>query len=145
MDASKYKPRPLTSVRMLTWVLIALGAIMTATIVAPIVYIESGDLVPIDSSYFWMMIVPAIVAVAILLYQRQRGIDRPSSLAAICVGIVIATYPFWGPSLDAGMYMPLDWIGTILGHYVPGTLVVLAGFLQLFDATMSVPSRRGAS
>lgn len=118
----------------LTWALMALGAIITAAILAPIVYIESGALVPIDAPYVLMMIVPALAVGAVLLYQRSRGVDRISSLVTIVVGIVIMTYPLWGPSLDVGFTMPLDWIGTILAHYVPGTLVVLAGLLQLTSA-----------
>lgn len=117
-----------------TWALIALGAIMTAAVLAPVVYLESGDLPPLDASYFWMMIVPAIAAGMVLLYQLWRGTDRPSSVAAVLIGIMIATYPLWGPSLDEGMRMPLEWIGTILGHYVAGALVVLAGVLQLIRA-----------
>jgi len=112
----------------------ALGAIMTAAILAPIVYIESGALVPIDAPYVWMMIVPALAVGAVLLYQRRRGIDRFSSFATIVIGIAIVSYPFWGPSLDEGFIMPLDWIGTILSHYVPGALVVLAGVFQLTSA-----------
>jgi hypothetical protein len=110
------------------------GAIMTAAILGPVVYIESGELVPIDASYVWMMIVPAMAVGAMLLYQRWRGIDRPSSVVTILLGIGIITYPLWGPSIDAGFIMPLDWIGTILGHYVPGTLIALAAVLQLTSA-----------
>ena len=113
---------------------------MTAGVLGPIVYLESGELVPIDASYFWMMIAPALAAGAVLLYQLTRGIDRPSSIMTILIGIVVATYPFWGPSLDEGMRMPLDYIGTILGHYVPGALVVLAGALQLMRAR-TTPAR----
>lgn len=119
---------------------------MTAAILAPVVYIESGELPPLDASYFWMMIVPALAAGTVLLYQLRRGIDRPSSIATILIGILIATYPLWGPSLDEGMRMPLDWIGTILGHYVAGALVVLAGLLQLMRApTISARARRSES
>jgi hypothetical protein len=115
----------------------ATGAIMTAAILAPVVYLESGELVPIDASYVWMMIVPALAVGAMLLYQRSRGADRVSSVATVAVGIVIMTYPLWGPSIDAGFIMPLDWIGTILGHYVAGALVALAGVLQLTGARTS--------
>jgi hypothetical protein len=127
-------------VQRLTWTLVALGAIMTAAVLGPIVYIESGKLVPLDASYVWMMIVPALAAGAVLLYQLRRGIDRPSSIATILIGSVIATYPFWGPSLDESFRMPLDWVGTILGHYVAGALVVLAGALQLMRAR-AIPAR----
>lgn len=119
---------------------------MTATVLAPIVYIESGSLMPITLSYFWMMIVPALAAVAVLLYQGRRGIDRASAIALFLIGIVIVTYPFWGPSLDEGMRMPLDWIGTILGHYVAGALVLLGSVLQLMAArTIAVPERSSIS
>ena len=47
------------------------------------------------------------------------------------VGIVISTIPFWGPNLDPGMKMKLDWIGTILAHYVAGAIVLVGGVLQL--------------
>jgi hypothetical protein len=110
---------------------------MTAVILGPIVYIESRDLPPLDASYFWMMIAPALAAGAVLLYQVRRGIDQRSSVATVLIGIVIATYPLWGPSLDKGMAMPLDWIGTILAHYVAGALVVLAGVVQLMRAPRS--------
>lgn len=122
----------------------ALGAIMTAAILGPVVYIESGELVPIDAAYVWMMIVPALAVGAVLLYQRSRGIDRASSIVTIALGIGIITYPLWGPSIDAGFIMALDWIGTILGHYVPGALVALAGVLQLIGAPTrprTVPGR----
>lgn len=125
--------------------MIALGAVMTAAILAPIVYIESGSVVPISPSYFWMMIVPALAAGAALLYQAKRGIDRPSTITLVLLGIVIATYPFWGPSLDEGMRMPLEWIGTILGHYVAGALVVLGGVLQLISRTIPMPERSSGS
>ena len=122
------------SVRRTTWALVALGAIMTAAILGPVVYVESRDLPPLNASYFWMMIVPALAAGTVLFYQVRRGVDRPSSIVTILIGIVIAGYPFWGPSFDSGMAMPLDWIGTILGHYVAGALVVLAGVVQLMRA-----------
>ncbi len=132
--------------RRTTWALIGVGAIMTAAILGPVVYLESRDLPPLNAGYFWMMIVPALAAGTVLLYQLRRGIDRPSSIATILIGIVIATYPFWGPSLDKSMEMPLDWIGTILGHYVPGALVVLAGVLQLMRGSkISVQASRTAS
>jgi hypothetical protein len=37
------------------------------------------------------------------------------------------------------MKMPLDWIGTILSHYVAGAIVLLGGVLQL-RALMSAGS-----
>jgi hypothetical protein len=120
-----------------TWALIGLGAIMTAAILGPVMYVESRELPPLDASYFWMMIAPALAAGAVLLYQVRRGIDQASSVTTIVIGIVIATYPFWGPSLDKGMEMPLGWIGTILAHYVAGALVVLAGVAQLMRAPKS--------
>lgn len=133
-DGEKPLPWWQASVQRLTWAAMALGAIMTAAILAPIVYIESGELVPIDAPYFWMMIVPALAVGAVLLYQSRRGIDRFSTFVTILIGIVVATYPVWGPSLDEGMRMPFDWIGTILSHYVAGALVVLAGVVQLIRA-----------
>ena len=129
-----------------SWVLIALGAAMTATVLAPVRYIEAGRLPTLTSTYVWMMIVPALAAGAVLLYQWRRSIDRPSAIAAVLIGVVIATYPFWGHSFDEGMRMRLDWIGTILAHYVAGALVALAGVLQLLEPrTIPAPAPGGAS
>ncbi len=111
--------------------LILIGALLTAFVLGPIVFIESGTLPPITSSYILMMVVPAAIAAAVLLYQRSRGLDLASIGVALLVGVVMGTIPFWGPSFDPGMKMPLEWIGTILGHYVAGASVVLGGLLQL--------------
>ena len=111
--------------------LIALGALLTAVVLAPVRLIESGTLPTVTSSYVLMMLVPAALAVVLLGYQRSRGLDLASVAAALLVGIVISTIPFWGPNLDPGMKMPLDWIGTILGHYVAGAIVLVGGALQL--------------
>ena len=111
--------------------LIALGAALTAFVLAPVLLIESGSLPDVNSSYILMMVVPAAMAVAVLLYQRSRGMDLASTGLVVVIGVVMATIPFWGPDLDPGMKMPLDWIGTILGHYVAGASVVLGGLLQL--------------
>ena len=119
--------------------LIALGALLTAFVLAPVRLIESGTLLTVTSSYVLMMWVPATLAVVPLVYQRSRGLDLASVAAALLVGIVISTIPFWGPNLDPGMKMPLGWIGTILAHYVAGAIVLLGGALQL-GALMSRPS-----
>ena len=78
-----------------------------------------------------MMLVPAALAVVLLVYQRSRGLDLASVVVALLVGVVISTIPFWGPNLDPGMKMPLGWIGTILGPYVAGAIVLLGGVLQI--------------
>ena len=111
--------------------LIALGALLTAVVLAPVRLIESGTLPTVTSSYVLMMLVPAALAVVLLGYQRSRGLDLASAAAALLVGIVISTIPFWGPNLDPGMKMPLGWIGTILGHYVAGAIELVGGVLQL--------------
>ena len=59
--------------------------------------------------------------------RSRRAVLVPSLLA----GVVISTIPFWGPNLDPDMKMRLDWIGTILAHYVAGAMVLLGGVLQL--------------
>lgn len=110
--------------------LIAVGALFTAFVLGPIVLIESGTLPPITSSYILMMVVPAAIAAAVLLYQRSRGVDLASIGVALLIGVVMGTIPFWGPDLDPGMKMPLQWSGTILGHYVAGLSVVLGGIVQ---------------
>ena len=119
--------------------LIALGALLTAVVLAPVKLIESGVLLTVTSSYVLMMLVPATLAVVLLVYQRSRGLDLASVAAALLVGIVSSTIPFWGPNLDPGMTMPLSWIGTILAHYVAGAIMLLGGVLQL-GALMSRPS-----
>jgi len=111
--------------------LILLGAVLTVAGVAAVRLIEGKDLLPITSSYLLMMALPGALAVAVVLYQRSRGLDVVSIGIALLIGIVMATIPFWGPDLDPGMKMKLDWLGTILGHYVAGTSVVLGGVLQL--------------
>jgi hypothetical protein len=78
-----------------------------------------------------MMWVPAALAVVPLFYQRSRGLDLPSVVLVLLAGVVISTIPFWGPNLDPAMKMRLDWIGTILAHYVAGASVLLGGVLQL--------------
>ena len=119
--------------------LIALGALLTAVVLAPVRLIESGVLLTVTSSYVLMMWVPATLAVVPLVYQRSRGLDLASVAVALLAGVVISTIPFWGPNLDPGMKMPLGWIGTILAHYVAGAIVLLGGVLQL-GALMSRPS-----
>ena len=111
--------------------LIALGALITALVLVPVIFIESGTLLTITSSYVLMMWVPATLAVGPLAYQRSRGLDLPSVAVALLAGVVISTIPFWGPNLDPGMKMKLDWIGTILGHYTAGAIVLFGGVLQL--------------
>ena len=54
--------------------LVVFGALLTSVGIAPFRYIESNRLPSITSSYILMMVVPAIVAVAPLLYQRARGL-----------------------------------------------------------------------
>jgi hypothetical protein len=93
--------------------------------------IEAGRLPTLTSSYILMMWVPAALAVVPLFYQRSRGLDLPSIVVVLLAGVVISTIPFWGPNLDPGMKMRLDWIGTILAHYVAGAIVLLGGVLQL--------------
>jgi hypothetical protein len=112
-------------------VLIALGALLTAFVLGPVVLIEAGSLPTLDSSYILMMWVPAALAVVPLFYQRSRGLDLPSVVVVLLAGVIISTIPFWGPNLDPGMTMRLDWIGTILAHYVAGSIVLLGGVLQL--------------
>jgi len=119
--------------------LIALGALLTAFVLVPVLLIESGELLTVTSSYVLMMLVPATLAVVLLVYQRSRGLDLASVAVALLVGVVISTIPFWGPNLDPGMKMPLGWIGTILGHYVAGAIVLLGGVLQV-GALRSRPS-----
>lgn len=111
--------------------LIALGALLTAVVLVPVVLIQYGTLLTPDSSYVLMMWVPATLAVAPLVYQRSRGLDLPSVAVALLAGVVISTIPFWGPNLDPGMMMDLDWIGTILAHYTAGAIVLLGAVLQL--------------
>jgi hypothetical protein len=111
--------------------LIALGALLTALVLVPVRLIESGSLLTVTSSYVLMMWVPAALAVIALVYQRARGLDLASVALALIAGVVVSTIPFWGPNLDPGMKMPLDWIGTILGHYVAGAIVLLGGVLQM--------------
>ena len=112
-------------------VLIALGALLTAFVLGPVMLIEAGSLPTLDSSYILMMWVPAGLAVVPLFYQRSRGLDLPGVVVVLLAGVVISTIPFWGPNLDPAMKMPLDWIGTILAHYVAGSMVLLGGVLQL--------------
>ncbi len=111
--------------------LIALGALLTAFVLAPVRLIESGTLLTVTSSYVLMMWVPATIAVVPLVYQRSRGLDLASVAVVLLAGVVISTIPFWGPNLDPGMKMPLGWIGTILAHYAAGAIVLLGGALQL--------------
>jgi hypothetical protein len=111
--------------------LIALGALLTAFVLAPVRLIESGTLPAVTSSYVLMMWLPAALALAPLAYQRSRGLDVPSVAVALLAGVVIGTIPFWGPTIDPGMKMTLDWIGTILAHYVAGATVLAGGVLQL--------------
>ncbi len=113
--------------------LITVGALLTAFGVTPVRLIEGKGLAPITSSYLLMMALPAALAIAVLLYQRSRGSDLASILVALLIGVVMGTIPFWGPEFDPGMKMKLDWLGTILGHYVAGASVVLGGLLQLLQ------------
>lgn len=111
--------------------LIAFGAVLTALVLVPVRLIESGTLLTLTSSYVLMMWVPATLAVGPLVYQRFRGLDLPSVAVTLLAGVVISTIPFWGPNLDPGMKMKLDWIGTILAHYTAGAIVLLGGVLHL--------------
>ena len=112
-------------------VLIALGALLTAFVLGPVMLIEAGSLPALDSHYILMMWVPAALAVVPLIYQRSRGLDLPSVVVVLLAGVVISTIPFWGPNLDPDMKMELDGINTILSHYVAGAIVLLGGVLQL--------------
>ncbi len=112
-------------------VLIALGALLTAFVLGPVMLIEAGSLPALNSSYILMMWVPAALAVIPLFYQRSRRLDLPRVVVVLLAGVVISTIPFWGPNLDPSMKMRLDWIGTILAHYVAGSMVLLGGVLQL--------------
>ena len=118
--------------------LIALGAVLTAFGVTPVRLIEGKGLAAITSSYLLMMALPAVIAIAILFYQRSRGVDLASTGLVLVIGVVMGTIPFWGPDYDPGMKMKLDWVGTIVGHYLAGASVVLGGLLQL----SSLRSRR---
>ena len=111
--------------------LIALGTLLTAFVLVPVRLIESGSLLTVTSSYVLMMWVPAALAVIALVYQRARGLDLASVALALIAGVVVSTIPFWGPNLDPGMKMTLNWLGTILAHYVAGAIVLLGGVLQL--------------
>lgn len=111
--------------------LIAFGALLTAFGVTPVRLIEGKGLAAITSSYLLMMALPAALAIAVLLYQRSRGLDLASTGLVLVIGVVMGTIPFWGPDYDPGMKMKLDWIGTIVGHYLAGASVVLGGLLQL--------------
>lgn len=110
--------------------LIVLGAILTAVGIVPIRYVQQGTLPPLTSSYTLMMLVPAAFAIAVAAFQVRRGIDRASSLAALAIGAIIGTIPFWGPSFDPGMRMALDGLGTIVAHYLAGVVVVVGALLQ---------------
>ena len=112
-------------------VLIALGALLTAFVLGPVMLIEAGSLPALNSSYILMMWVPAALAVIPLFYQRSRRLDLPRVVVVLLAGVLISTIPFWGPNLDPSMKMRLDWIGTILAHYVAGSMVLLGGVLQL--------------
>ena len=112
-------------------VLIALGALLTAFVLGPVMLIEAGSLPALNSSYILMMWVPAALAVVPLFYQRSRRLHLPRVVVLLLAGVVISTIPFWGPNLDPSMKMRLDWIGTILAHYVAGSMVLLGGVLQL--------------
>jgi hypothetical protein len=112
-------------------VLIGLGALLTAFVLGPVKLIEAGSLPTLTSSYILMMWVPAALAIVPLFYQRSRGLDLPSVVVVLLAGVVISTIPFWGPNLDPGMKMRLNWIGTILAHYVAGAILLLGAVLQL--------------
>jgi len=117
--------------RQLSFGLAFLGAILCAGALAPVLWIEKGRLPPLTTSYFWMMIMPAIAVAIVLAYQWNVRIDRGSSVALVAIGIATALYPLWGPTFLPDMVMRLDWIGTILSMYVPGALMVVAGLMQL--------------
>jgi hypothetical protein len=92
-----------------------------------------------------MMFTPALAAghgapLSVAAWDRSA-----SAVAAVLIGNVIATYPFWGPSLDEGMRMLLDWIGTILAHYVASAIVLLGSLLQLLALMWDARSRFRAS
>src|SRR5438046_9152963 len=120
-------------------VLIALGALLTAFVLGPVMLIEAGSLPALDSHYILMMWVPAALAVVPLFYQRSRGLDLPSVVVVLLAGVVISTIPFWGPNLDPDMKMRLDWIGTILSHYVACAGVSIDAVLEVREL-MSVRS-----
>ena len=128
----------------LTSTLVIAGALLTAFVVLPIEYAQTGSVSPITWSYVWMMFAPAVAALGAVAYQRTRGITPGSAVVVVLIGIVMCTYPFWGPSFDAGMQMALDGLDTILAHYLAGALVIVAGLLQL-RRTMQVSSLRGAT
>lgn len=117
--------------RPLSFSLAFIGAVLCAGALAPVLWIERGKLPPLNASYFWMMIMPAIAVAVVLAYQWNRRIDRGSSIALVAIGIATGLYPMWGPTFLPDMVMKLDWIGTILSMYVPGVLIVGAGLLQL--------------
>lgn len=77
--------------------LIALGALLTAFVLVPVLLIESGKWLTVTSSYALMMLAPATLAIVPLVYQRSRGLDLASVAVALLVGVVISTIPFWGP------------------------------------------------
>lgn len=108
-----------------------LGAILCAGALAPVLWIERGRLPPLTGSYFWMMIMPAILVALVLAYQWNVRMDRPSSIGLVVVGVGTALYPMWGPTFLPDMIMKLDWIGTILSMYLPGVLIAAAGLMQL--------------
>jgi hypothetical protein len=111
--------------------LATLGAILCAVGVAPVSWIERGKLPPFDAGwYLGMMIAPAVAVAIVLIYQWNLRIDRRSSIALIVLGIGTGLYPFWGPPIWPAMTMRLDWIGTILSMYLPGILIAAGGLLQ---------------
>ena len=96
----------------------------------PVFLVERGRLPTLTTSYFWMMIAPAVLVAIVLAYQWNVRVDRRSSIALIVIGIGTGLYPLWGPPFLPDMIMRLDWIGTVLSMYVPGLLIVVAGLLQ---------------
>ena len=123
--------------------LATLGAILCAVGVAPVLWIERGKLPPFDAGwYLGMMIAPAVAVAVVLVYQWNVRIDRASSIVLIVLGVGTALYPFWGPPIWPAMTMRLDWIGTILSMYVPGVLIAIAGLLQVRLPTRERPGRR---
>lgn len=116
--------------RRWSFALAFVGAIVCATALAPVLWIERGRLPPLSWSYFWMMIVPAIAVAVVLAYQWNVRIDRGSTIALVAIGVATAFYPMWGPTFLPDMVMRLNWIGTILSMYLPGALIVAAGLLQ---------------
>jgi hypothetical protein len=136
----------LARVRLWSFGLATIGAILCAVGVAPVSWIERGRLPPFDAGwYLGMMIAPAVAVAIVLVYQWNIRVDRASSIALIVLGIGTGLYPFWGPPIWPAMTMRLDWIGTILSMYLPGVLIAAAGLLQLRLSASEQLGRRSRS